>query len=87
MLYALHKAEAGKSRAGVRLYAGAGQWLLSPPHANGTHGLTPAGAPGQQAPQDATGLLEQWLTAPRRGRNERVNDQARGFCPAIMERG
>jgi len=87
VLYTTDKTAAGKARAEVRLYAGARQWLLSPPHANETHDLTPADPPGQQAPQDAVGLLEQWLTAPRRGRNERANDQARGFCPTVMEHG
>ena len=81
------KTAAGKSRAEVRLYAGAGQWLLSLPRADGTCDLTPATAAGQQASPDAGGLLEQWLTAPRRGRNEGANDQARGFCPTVMERG
>jgi phosphatidylserine/phosphatidylglycerophosphate/cardiolipin synthase-like enzyme len=87
VLYTLDKTAAGKSRAEVRLYAGAGHWLLSPPHANETRDLTPADAPGRHAPQDAVGLLEQWLTAPRRSRNERTNDQTRGFCPTIMEHG
>jgi hypothetical protein len=87
VLYTTDKTAAGKARAEVRLYAGARQWLLSPPRANGTRDLTPADPPGQQAPQDAVDLLEQWLTAPRRGRNERANDQARGFCPTVMEHG
>jgi phosphatidylserine/phosphatidylglycerophosphate/cardiolipin synthase-like enzyme len=87
VLYALDKTAAGKSRAEIRLYAGAGQWLLSPPRADGTRDLTPRDAVGQQTSQDAVGLLEQWLTAPRRGRTERANSQACGFCPAVMERG
>lgn len=87
VLYVLDKTAAGKSRAEVRLYAGAGQWLLSPPRTDGTRDLTLADAAGQQASRDAADLLEQWLTAPRRGRNERASNQARGFCPAVVERG
>ena len=86
VLYTQDKTAAGKSQAQVRLYAGAGQWLLSPPHADsGIRDLTPADAPGQQALQDAAGLLEQWLTAPYRGQNEQPDDQARGLCPTVME--
>lgn len=86
VLYALDKTAAGKSRAEVQFYAGAERWILSPPHADsGIRDLTPANAPGQQALQDAVGLLEQWLTAPYRGQNERPDDQARGLCPTVME--
>lgn len=87
VLYALDKTAAGKSRGEIRLFAGAGQWLLSPPRADGTRDLTPADAAGQRASWDAISLLEQWLTAPRRDPYERASDQARGFCPAVMERG
>jgi hypothetical protein len=61
--------------------------IVPPPHANETRDLTPADPPGQQVPQDAVDLLQQRLTAPRHGRNERANDQARGFCPTFVEHG
>lgn len=89
VLYARDKSAAsGKSQAEILLYAGTGQWLLSRPGGDGTRNLTPAGKSSQgNTARDAVSLLEQWLTAPRRGRNGGTsNDQTRGFCPAILER-
>jgi phosphatidylserine/phosphatidylglycerophosphate/cardiolipin synthase-like enzyme len=91
VLYTRDKPKTGSSREEVRLYAGASQWLLSRPRKDGTRPLTLADALGQQASPDqpsqhAASLLEQWLTAPRRSRDARPSDQARGFCPAVIER-
>jgi hypothetical protein len=89
VLYTRDKPTAGNSRDEVRLYAGTSQWLLSPPHADGTRGLIPADprTARDHAPKGAASLLDQWLTAPRRGRGTRASEQARGFCPAVIERG
>jgi phosphatidylserine/phosphatidylglycerophosphate/cardiolipin synthase-like enzyme len=73
----------------VRLYAGNGQWLLSPPRVDGTRDLTPADTgpswADERSPRHAAGLLEYWLSPPRRSGKEKRHDPTRGICPATFE--